>query len=197
MRREWEHLLSGEQKRVRGDHVALHFLLLRKETKEGGASLFFLVIDDRMHENGTKMCQRMFRLDIRINFHYIKPYTSCWHFDSNLNNMLSVLVSPKVIRQLDLMIFEYPFYLFYCIPLYCIPFSFHSFLIPFHSHSIPFYCIPFLFHSILLHSILMHSILIPFYYTLSIHSGNCGSCCQCYQTKSYTLQILLFSFSFT
>ena len=44
------------------------YSFLRRGSGEGGADLFSLVSSDRMHGNGSKLCQGRFRLDIRKHF---------------------------------------------------------------------------------------------------------------------------------
>lgn len=57
-------LSSLEKKRLNFDFVAL-CSCLRRGHGEGSADLFSLESSDRMHENGSKMQQRRFRLNIR------------------------------------------------------------------------------------------------------------------------------------
>lgn len=59
--------LCLEKKRLRVDLTAL-FIFLRRRSGEGGTSLFSLVTNNRMYGNGTKLCQKRFRLDSRKNF---------------------------------------------------------------------------------------------------------------------------------
>lgn len=64
------------------------------------------------HRNGPKLCQGMFRLDIRNHF-CSETLVKHWnrfpgedkvfrrHLDNVLNSMLWLLVSPEVVRQLN------------------------------------------------------------------------------------------------
>ncbi|KAK4819768.1 hypothetical protein QYF61_011368 [Mycteria americana] len=92
---------------------------LRKGHGEGVSDLFSPGSNDSMCGNGSKLHQGRFRLDIRKHFftesvvkHWNRPFlrevvdalclsVSKRHLDNALNNMLYLLVSPEVVRQLD------------------------------------------------------------------------------------------------
>jgi len=89
---------------LRGDLIAL-CSFQRRGSGEYGAELLSLGSSDRMLGNGSKLCQRRFRLDIRQHFfteRVVKPWNRlprevfdapCLsmfkrHLDNALNNML-------------------------------------------------------------------------------------------------------------
>ena len=69
--------LSGlEKRKLSGNLIAL-YSFLRRGSGEGGADLFSLGSSDRMCGNGSKLCQRRIRLDIRKHFfteRVVKPW---------------------------------------------------------------------------------------------------------------------------
>ena len=97
-------LYSLRKRRLRGDVIALYSFLGRT-SRDRGADLFFLVCSDRIRQNGSKLCQGRFRLDIRKHF-FTKRVVKQWnsvlkevvnapslsvfkrHLDNALNNML-------------------------------------------------------------------------------------------------------------
>ncbi|KAK4826122.1 hypothetical protein QYF61_005274 [Mycteria americana] len=97
-------LSSLEKRTLRGDLTTL-YIFLRRGSGEGGADLFSLGSSDRMHGNGSKLCQGRFRLGIRKHF-FTKRVVKPWnrlprevvdapslsvfkrHLDNALSNML-------------------------------------------------------------------------------------------------------------
>jgi len=93
-----------EKRRLRGGLIAL-YNFLRRGRREGAANIFSLGSSDRIHQDGSKLCQRRFREEIRKHF-FAKSMVKHWnrlprdvvgarclsvfkrHSDNALNNLL-------------------------------------------------------------------------------------------------------------
>ena len=110
-------LSSLEKRRLRGDLIAL-CSFLRRGRGEGGADLFSLGFQGQDAWEWFKAAPGEVQLDMRKHFfpeRVVKPWNRLprevvdapslavfqRHLDNALNNMLELLVSPEVVRQLD------------------------------------------------------------------------------------------------
>ncbi|KAK4819801.1 hypothetical protein QYF61_011595 [Mycteria americana] len=78
----------GEKEAEGQPHCSVLYSFLRRGLGEGGADLFSLVSSDRMHGNGSKLCQGRFRLDMRK------------HFFTERNNVLNAIL--LLMKELDM-----------------------------------------------------------------------------------------------
>lgn len=69
-------LSALEKRRLTGNLISLHSFL-RRGSREGGAELLSLVTNGRVCGNGSKLCHKGLRLDIRKNF-FTKRVVTYW-----------------------------------------------------------------------------------------------------------------------
>ena len=104
-----------EKRRLKGDVIALHSFPRKGSGEEG---IFSLVSCDSTCGNRSKLYQERFRLDIMKHF-FTERVVKHWnwpsrevvsaprlsvferHLDKAFNNMIWLLISPEVVRQLD------------------------------------------------------------------------------------------------